>query len=204
MNIYQKYQLYKEEVLNSTTLVEYSLDNSTSNLNLTIEPFNPRWTYGNSVYFMIVTLSTIGYGDMSPSTLGGKLWVIFFGFLGIALMGMWISFVGGAIMNSFGTGTFVVMLYIKRSIVITFKTAKNLDLDEVMRIKANMKNPELTPFEKKMFSFFNRGITQIINMILLLGGYVVGAAALFSYLEGWEYYDSFYYSYVVVLVCKIL
>ncbi|EFC49658.1 outward-rectifier potassium channel [Naegleria gruberi] len=194
---YKNYLAYKENLLNST-LDEYSFDNSTGNANVTIDPFNPKWTYGNSVYFMIVTLSTIGYGDMSPTTIGGKLWVVFFGFLGISLMGMWISFVGGAIMNSFGTGIFVVMLYIKRSIVITFKTAKNRDLEEVMRIKANMKNPELTPLEKKMFSFFNRGATQIINMILLLGGYVVGAAALFSYLENWEFYDAFYYSFVTL------
>src|SRR3989338_10088062 len=133
-----------------------------------------------------------------PSTLGGKLWLVFFGFLGISLMGMWISFVGGAIMNSFGTGTFVIMLYIKRSIMVSFKTAKSMDIDEVMKIKSNMMNPELTSFEKRMYSFFNRGVTQIINMILLLGAYVVAAAALFSYLEGWSYQDAFYYSFVTL------
>ncbi|KAG2393466.1 hypothetical protein C9374_006997 [Naegleria lovaniensis] len=173
------------------------------NITTPIDPFNSnitfRWNYGNSVYFTIVTLTTIGYGDMTPSTIGGKLYVVFVGFLGIALMGLWISFVGGAIMNSFGAGGFVVLLYVKRSLALCCGCCKNRDLKSSLKgSKEMITNPELTRFEKRLYSFFNRGVTQIINIILLLGAYVVAVAAIFSYLEGWEYYDAFYYSFITL------
>eukprot|EP00698_Gefionella_okellyi_P024859 TRINITY_DN888_c0_g1_i1.p1 TRINITY_DN888_c0_g1~~TRINITY_DN888_c0_g1_i1.p1 ORF type:complete len:555 (+),score=30.51 TRINITY_DN888_c0_g1_i1:1082-2746(+) len=36
------------------------------------------WSYGDSVYYSIVTLSTIGYGDFAPVTFHGRLFFIFF------------------------------------------------------------------------------------------------------------------------------
>ena len=41
------------------------------------------FTLFNSVYFMFVTLSTVGYGDLSPSTTIGKCMLIFFIVVGI-------------------------------------------------------------------------------------------------------------------------
>lgn len=49
------------------------------------------WTYGSAVYWSIVTATTIGYGDMSPKTTGGKLWVMFIGTLAIFILLAFIS-----------------------------------------------------------------------------------------------------------------
>jgi len=52
---------------------------------------NPRlcplqvWNYGNSIYFSVVTLTTVGYGDMSPQTPGGKVFLIFYAAAGLGL-----------------------------------------------------------------------------------------------------------------------
>lgn len=35
------------------------------------------WSFFNSIWFIIVTLSTVGYGDFSPKTLQGRLYTIF-------------------------------------------------------------------------------------------------------------------------------
>lgn len=48
------------------------------------------WSYIDSLYFSIVTLTTIGYGDFSPQTDEGKLFTIFYIILGI---GMILSFI---------------------------------------------------------------------------------------------------------------
>ena len=44
------------------------------------------WGYIDSLYFSIITLTTIGYGDFSPQTVEGKLFTIFYIFLGIGII----------------------------------------------------------------------------------------------------------------------
>ena len=44
------------------------------------------WGYIDSLYFSIITLTTIGYGDFSPQTTGGKLFTIFYILLGVGII----------------------------------------------------------------------------------------------------------------------
>lgn len=44
------------------------------------------WTWVNSVYFSVITLTTVGYGDYSPQTDGGKIFTIFYIFMGIGII----------------------------------------------------------------------------------------------------------------------
>jgi voltage-gated potassium channel Kch len=39
----------------------------------------------NSFYFVVITLATIGYGDIAPKTDAGKLFTIFFVIFGLAI-----------------------------------------------------------------------------------------------------------------------
>jgi len=48
------------------------------------------WSYVDALYFSIITLTTIGYGDFSPQTTEGKLFTIFYIILGV---GMILSFI---------------------------------------------------------------------------------------------------------------
>jgi len=44
------------------------------------------WSYIDSLYFSIITLTTVGYGDFSPQTTQGKMFTIFYIFLGIGII----------------------------------------------------------------------------------------------------------------------
>ncbi|MEI7770285.1 MAG: potassium channel family protein [Chloroflexales bacterium] len=44
------------------------------------------WGWLDSLYFCVITLATIGYGDFSPQTGAGKLFTIIYVFLGIGLL----------------------------------------------------------------------------------------------------------------------
>mgnify|MGYP000418659054 CR=1 FL=1 len=48
--------------------------------------FLEGWSWLDSIYFSIITLTTIGYGDFSPQTDGGKLFTIFYILIGIGII----------------------------------------------------------------------------------------------------------------------
>lgn len=43
------------------------------------------WTWLDSVYFSVITISTVGYGDFAPQTALGKLFTIFYVLCGLGL-----------------------------------------------------------------------------------------------------------------------
>ena len=53
-----------------------------------------NWSYLDSVYFLVVTMTTIGYGDIVPVTSAGKIITIFTSFFGIAMVFYLISVIG--------------------------------------------------------------------------------------------------------------
>ena len=43
------------------------------------------WSWFDSLYFSVITLSTVGYGDFSPTTTVSKLFTVVYIFLGISI-----------------------------------------------------------------------------------------------------------------------
>jgi voltage-gated potassium channel Kch len=44
------------------------------------------WSFFDSFYFSVITLTTVGYGDLSPSTPISKLFTIIYIFVGIGIL----------------------------------------------------------------------------------------------------------------------
>ncbi len=44
------------------------------------------WSWIDSIYFSLITLTTIGYGDFSPQTTEGKLFTIFYILIGVGII----------------------------------------------------------------------------------------------------------------------
>lgn len=44
------------------------------------------WSVLDSIYFCVITLTTIGFGDFSPETTAGKIFTMFYVFVGLGFM----------------------------------------------------------------------------------------------------------------------
>ena len=48
--------------------------------------FVEGWRWLDSLYFSVITLATVGYGDFSPKTDAGKIFTMLYVFIGIGLL----------------------------------------------------------------------------------------------------------------------
>lgn len=53
----------------------------------------------DSIYLTVMTLTTVGYGDVSPQTAGGRLFTVFYVLLGIGLVAALVSEIARAIID---------------------------------------------------------------------------------------------------------
>jgi potassium channel subfamily K, other eukaryote len=60
----------------------------------------PEWTYIDTFYFSVITMATIGYGDLKPSSVQSKIFSVAYGLIGIAYIGAAMGILGGALMES--------------------------------------------------------------------------------------------------------
>lgn len=54
--------------------------------------FIEGWTWLNSVYFCVITLTTVGYGDITPQTNAGKAFTTFYVLIGIGIFAAVINY----------------------------------------------------------------------------------------------------------------
>ena len=63
-------------------------------------PLVEKWTVVDALYFSVVTLTTVGYGDMGPSTDASKIFTSLWSFFGVALIAALISIVSEWIVDA--------------------------------------------------------------------------------------------------------
>ena len=49
------------------------------------------WSYVDSLYFSVVTATTVGFGDLTPDTDGAKLFTVFYIVAGLSIVGTFLD-----------------------------------------------------------------------------------------------------------------
>ena len=55
--------------------------------------FNENWSWLNSLYFSVTTLTTVSFGDLTPHSAGSKIFTIFYLLIGIGILISFITYI---------------------------------------------------------------------------------------------------------------
>ncbi|KAM9234835.1 potassium channel subfamily K member 17 [Dugong dugon] len=120
-----------------------------------------RWELVGSFFFSVSTITTIGYGNLSPQTLAARLFCIFFALVGIPL--------NLVVLNHLG----------------------HLMLRGMHRCAHRLGSALQDPGKARWLA----GCGALLSGLLL---FLLLPPLLFSYMEGWNYMEGFYFAFITL------
>ena len=178
-----------------------------------------HWTVIDSMYFAVVTFTTTGYGDISPSTIGGKLFCVLFALSGVAVLAIALGVVGSKIVEAEISSMNAAETEIVKDVAAVFRRASS----RAEKQKGFADSHRTSSKESSSFSYLTEydDPTQSLrdrfdaiahpcigtrrwcfNFFGLLGRYLPALAPLFlgsfiiGHFEGWDWEDTIYYCVV--------
>lgn len=148
-------------------------------------------SFGNSLYFCVVSILTVGLGDVLPITVAARVLTLLYSYLGVVNLALIVAMTSGIIK---ATSSSVVFFH-------------NL---EVLRVRelARVKNNEVTYTYEEAFNKMNKFRSTVhsrkrINSLLsVLLAFVIfwnlGSVAL-KFAEDWSYFDGIYFCFLCLI-----
>ncbi|KAL2081803.1 hypothetical protein ACEWY4_021621 [Coilia grayii] len=175
----QKYNLSKRDLDNF--LRNYEEANVAG---IRVDTTRPRWDFTGAFYFVCTVVSTIGFGMTTPATVGGKVFLIFYGLIGCAATILFFN------------------LFLERVITVIAFVLKLCHEHSHRKavLPQNCRPPD-------GFGRRGRGLDgpggwkpSVYCVVLILGAAAIlvscCASAMYSSVEGWGYLDSIYFCFV--------
>eukprot|EP01101_Sappina_pedata_P007656 TRINITY_DN4092_c0_g1_i1.p1 TRINITY_DN4092_c0_g1~~TRINITY_DN4092_c0_g1_i1.p1 ORF type:complete len:217 (-),score=47.81 TRINITY_DN4092_c0_g1_i1:346-996(-) len=142
------------------------------------------WSYLDSVYFSIVTLTTLGYGDFTPTEDRSRMLFYLYTPLGLACMGYILATMSQAVIR-------------KTEVQArTFLAIGQTMTDRLFPIQ--WRNKSLHKLERIAYRYIDRNI-QFIILFVLINLMLFFGSALFSEIEDWSYSEAFYFCFTTVM-----
>lgn len=147
--------------------------------------------FTDSLYFVVVTILTVGLGDFVPDSPGGKVLTLFYSVIGLLLLALIIS-------------TIRELVIFTASSTFNWHIIERIRLKKLNQLKAQNKLlPGQESFEAMMqvmrvglLRDKGRSLLLIITMFILF--WLLGAV-VFAKAEGWDYGTSCYFAFLCLL-----
>ncbi|XP_076836121.1 potassium channel subfamily K member 13 [Brachyhypopomus gauderio] len=141
-----------------------------------VDTLRPRWDFSGAFYFVGTVVSTIGFGMTTPATVGGKVFLIFYGLIGCAATILFFN------------------LFLERIITMLAYIMRWCHERQVRRAggtgeDARGGDDSLEGWKPSVYY-----VMLILGVAALL--IACCASALYSAMEDWDYFDSLYFCFV--------
>mmetsp|Transcript_57489 Transcript_57489/g.67130 ORF Transcript_57489/g.67130 Transcript_57489/m.67130 type:complete len:349 (+) Transcript_57489:118-1164(+) len=130
-----------------------------------------KWPIVDSMYFSVVTFTTIGYGDFHPTTDAGRLFTCFWAISGVSILGIALGVVGHNIIEANVTSLEEKRKDAEKHTLETFGTAEQVD---------------------EMVESSALSTTTIIRYVFV-AAFLIGGASLMAVDQGWDWTEAVYY-----------
>ncbi|CAN9507642.1 unnamed protein product [Ophioblennius macclurei] len=176
-----KYNLSKKDL--SNFLRNYEEANVAG---IRVDTIRPRWDFTGAFYFVGTVVSTIGFGMTTPATIGGKVFLMFYGLLGCAAT---ILFFNLFLERVITVIAFVLKSCHERRHKKAVLPQNGRQVSEGSRAGGGAKGEDLAGWKPSVYC---------VMLILGVAAILVSCCAslMYSAAEGWGYLDSLYFCFV--------
>ncbi|XP_006925698.1 potassium channel subfamily K member 13, partial [Pteropus alecto] len=140
-----------------------------------------RWDFTGAFYFVGTVVSTIGFGMTTPATVGGKIFLIFYGLIGCASTILFF--------NLFLERLITVIAYIMKSCHQRQLRSRRALPQESLKNAGKGEVDSLAGWKPSVY---------YVMLILCMASLLISccASAMYTSVEGWSYFDSLYFCFV--------
>ncbi|CAF1141115.1 unnamed protein product [Adineta steineri] len=139
--------------------------------------YNQKWTFSTAMLYSATLITTVGFGNIAPKSMSGKLITCLYAMIGIPIMIVYLT----------NTSNILVFIFIRYySMIYNF----------IHRIKRRWRRRRQS---KLSVEIENETVQHNVPIIVAFGVlvlYIVAGGILFSYWEGWSYVDGAYFSFI--------
>ncbi|KRZ08448.1 TWiK family of potassium channels protein 7, partial [Trichinella zimbabwensis] len=152
------------------------------------------WTFPQAIFFATTVITTIGYGNMVPKTVSGRVLCIVFGIFGIPLLLITIADIGKFLSD------LITFLYRQfRTLKAKLgKHSRNFTFcGKKISINEDAKDSELDNISEQTSESGDVHLPVVMAMVVLIS-YTAFGGLLFQMLEGWGYFEAFYFCFITM------
>lgn len=147
------------------------------------------WTFYHSFYFVFTVVSTVGYGNISPNSTFGRMFMILYAIIGLPLNAIMFANLGDIFGTTVSTGKFTGINEMLREFLLAFQ------FDKLYRRYKNYKMSMNKNYVALRLSLIAQVFLYLVPGILI---FIFLPACVFTYFEKWPYEVSVYYSFVTL------
>jgi potassium channel subfamily K len=157
------------------------------------------WSIVDSIYFAVVMFTTIGYGDMSPSTQASQLFTIFFALYGIVILGLFLGIIGEVLVEAQQGAVKAVRERAQKRMMEMFshendaRAAAAAAAAGAIHVLESEDDDTVKEEEQNVENHLCIDIYKALGRMAPILSFVVIAALLIGHAEGWTIITSLYY-----------